>query len=129
MSAGLSHVEIFGDEPEKLAELYRELFGWHIEQAPGIDYWRIRSDAGEAAQAIGGAARRPSFELQGWLPYIQVASVSGAITVTERHGGRVLKPRTAVPRAAWYAVLADSAGNAFAVWEPDPTAFPIPMPD
>ena len=47
----------------------------------------------------------------------------------ERHGGRVLKPRTAVPRAAWYAVLADPAGNAFAVWESDPTAFPPPMPD
>lgn len=129
MMAGLSHVEIFGDEPQKLAELYRELFGWQIEQAPGIDYWRIRSDAGEAAHAIGGVARRPSFELQGWLPYIQVASVSGAVSIAERHGGRVLKPRTAVPRAAWYAVLADAAGNAFAVWEPDPTAFPIPMPD
>ena len=23
----------------------------------------------------------------------------------------------------------DPAGNAFAVWEPDPTAFPIPEPD
>ncbi|MFO1067621.1 MAG: hypothetical protein U1E14_03770 [Geminicoccaceae bacterium] len=39
------------------------------------------------------------------------------------------KPRTPVPRTAWYAVIADPAGNAFAVWEPDPTAFPLPMPD
>jgi hypothetical protein len=125
MSAGLSHVEIFGDDPEQLAGLYRELFGWRIEKAPGIDYWRIEGEAG----AVGGVARRPPVELQGWLPYVQVPSVSAAIEVVERHGGRVLKPRTAVPRAAWYAVLADPAGNAFAVWEPDPTAFPPPMPD
>jgi predicted enzyme related to lactoylglutathione lyase len=125
MSTGLSHVEIFGDEPEQLADLYRELFGWRIEKAPGIDYWRIEGEAG----AVGGVARRPPVELKGWLPYVQVPSVSGAIEVVERHGGRVLKPRTAVPRAAWYAVLADPAGNAFAVWEPDPTAFPPPVPD
>ena len=125
MSAGLSHVEIFGDDPEQLAGLYRELFGWRIEKAPGIDYWRIEGEAG----AVGGVARRPPVELQGWLPYVQVPSVRAAVEVIERHGGRVLKPRTAVPRAAWYAVVADPAGNAFAVWEPDPTAFPPPMPD
>ena len=125
MSAGLSHVEIFGDDPEQLAGLYRELFGWRIEKAPGIDYWRIEGEAG----AVGGVARRPPVELQGWLPYVQVPSVTAAVEVIERHGGRVLKPRTAVPRAAWYAVLADPAGNAFAVWESDPTAFPPPMPD
>ena len=53
MSAGLSHVEIFGDDPEQLAGLYRELFGWRIEKAPGIDYWRIEGEAG----AVGGVAR------------------------------------------------------------------------
>ena len=57
------------------------------------------------------------------------ASVSEALAITERHGGRILKPRTAVPRTGWYAVLADQAGNAFAIWEPDASAFPPPMPD
>ncbi|MER2510490.1 VOC family protein [Amaricoccus sp.] len=124
----LSHFEIFGDEPEKLAELYAALFGWRIEQAPGVDYWRIRNGDG-AAQSIGGLARRPSFELRGWLAYFQVPSVTDAIATVERHGGRVLKERTAVPRTAWYAVIADPADNAFAVWEPDPLAFPPPEPD
>lgn len=124
----LSHFEIFGDEPEKLAELYAALFGWRIEQAPGVDYWRIQ-DGDAAAQPIGGLARRPAFELQGWLAYFQIPSVADAIATVERHGGRVLKERTAVPRTAWYAVISDPAGNAFAVWEPDPLAFPPPEPD
>ncbi|MFO1079003.1 MAG: VOC family protein [Reyranellaceae bacterium] len=126
MTNALSHVEIFGDEPEALAALYRELFGWRIEQAPGVDYWRVGTAEGET---VGGIARRPPFEVPGWLPYLRVASVSDAVAIAERHGARVLKPRTPVPRTAWYAVIADPAGNAFAVWEPDPTAFPLPMPD
>lgn len=124
----LSHFEIFGDEPAKLAKLYTALFGWRIEQAPGVDYWRIQGGDG-AATSIGGLARRPPFELQGWLAYFQVPSVAEAMITIEAHGGRVLKERTAVPRTAWYAVIADPAGNAFAVWEPDPLAFPLPEPD
>ena len=124
----LSHFEIFGDEPEKLADLYSALFGWRVEQAPGVDYWRIQGDGG-AEQMIGGLARRPPFALQGWLAYFQVGSVTEAVSIVEQHGGSVLKERTAVPRTAWYAVVADPAGNAFAVWEPDALAFPPPEPD
>ncbi|MFO1104678.1 MAG: VOC family protein [Amaricoccus sp.] len=126
MSVGVSHFELFGDEPEKLAGLYGELFGWSVEQAPGIDYWRIQ---GADGQMLGGVTRRPPFALEGWLAYFQVGSVEEAIATVERHGGRVLKERTAVPRTAWYAVIADPAGNAIAVWEPDPLAFPPPEPD
>lgn len=125
--SSLSHFEIFGDEPEKLAELYRDLFGWRIEQAPGVDYWRVQS--GADGPMIGGLARRPPFPLQGWLPYFPVPSAAEAVATVERHGGRVLKERSAVPRTGWYAVLADSAGNTFAVWETDPRAFPMPEPD
>jgi len=34
-----------------------------------------------------------------------------------------------VPKTAWYAVVADPEGNIFAVWQPDPVAFPPPQPD
>ncbi len=126
--SSLSHFEMFGDEPEKLAELYRDLFGWRIEQAPGVDYWRVQSGA-EDGPMIGGLARQPPFPLQGWLPYFPVPSVAEAVATIERHGGRVLKERTPVPRTGWYAVLTDPAGNAFAVWETDPLAYPMPEPD
>ena len=33
--AAVTHFEIFAEEPEKLADFYRNLFGWQIEQAPG----------------------------------------------------------------------------------------------
>jgi len=47
----------------------------------------------------------------------------------QRLGGQLLQPKTAVPRAAWYAFVADPAGNIFALWQPDETALPVPEPD
>ena len=39
----LSHFEIDGEQPSGLADFYRKVFGWKIEQTPGVDYWRIQT--------------------------------------------------------------------------------------
>jgi hypothetical protein len=43
MSA-VTHFEIYATEPGKLADFYRTLFGWQLDKAPGIDYWRIQTE-------------------------------------------------------------------------------------
>jgi uncharacterized protein len=128
MPGRLSNFEIYGEAPETLAAFYREVLGWRIERAEGVDYWRIHMDAG-AALTTGGLTRPPGFATLGWMPFVEVGSVEAALMAAERLGGQVLKPKTAVPRTAWHAVIADPAGNAFLVWEPDPLAFPPPEPD
>ena len=44
-------------------------------------------------------------------------------------GGSVVRPKAAVPKAAWYAVVADPQGNIFAIWQADPLAMPLPEPE
>ena len=129
MPGRVTHFEIYGDAPEALAAFYREVLGWHIEKAEGVDYWRVHPEAGEGGNAGGGLAYRPPVPVSGWLQYVQVESLDAAVAKAERAGGRVLRERTAVPRTAWYAVIADPEGNAFAIWQPDPKAFPLPEPD
>jgi predicted enzyme related to lactoylglutathione lyase len=129
MAAHLTNFEIYGGEPERLAEFYAALFGWRIEKTPGVDYWRIEVGADAPALATGGLTHPPGFGSQGWLPFVQVSSCAEALATAEHLGGTVLKERTAVPRVAWHGVIADPAGNRFLVWEPDPTAFPPPEPD
>jgi predicted enzyme related to lactoylglutathione lyase len=46
MSA-LTYFEIHGEERAKLAEFYRNLFGLQVDQAPGIDDWRIQTGASD----------------------------------------------------------------------------------
>ena len=63
------------------------------------------------------------------VPFIAVEAIDAVIAAAEAHGGRVVRPKAAVARTAWVAILADPAGNRFAVWQADPTAFPPLAPD
>jgi predicted enzyme related to lactoylglutathione lyase len=130
MSFPFTHAEVFGEDPAALAAFYHAVLGWTVTQADGVDYWRIAaaSETGGTAFA-GGIARRPDFMPPGWLPYARVDDIGGCVAEALRRGGRLLREATAVPRTGWYAVIADPEGNAFAVFQPDPKAMPLPLPD
>ena len=129
MTGLVTHFEIYGGDPAKLAEFYANLFGWQIEKAEGVDYWRI-SGGPRGSDAIGGGITfRPDGIPGGWLCYARVASVDETIARALSLGGRVVRPKTAVPRTAWYAVITDPEHNGFGIWEPSATAFPPPEPD
>jgi uncharacterized protein len=126
LTSSVTHFEIYAEEPAKLAVFYRSLFGWQIDQAPGIDYWRIRTEATGAVDVNGGLTYRPIPGPHSWVHYVNVASVDDALTQVQQLGGAVLRPKTAVPKTAWYGIVADPEGNIFGIWEADPTAFPPP---
>ena len=129
MSGRMNHFEVYGEDPGELAKFYAGLFGWQIEKAPGVDYWRIRTEPKNGPGFNGGLAHRWAEGPHSWLPYVTVASVDTALARAECMGARIARPKTAVPRTGWYAVLADPQGNSFAIWQTDPTAFPPPEPD
>ena len=43
MATPVTHFEIYAEEPAKLADFYRNMFGWQLEKMSGIDYWRIQT--------------------------------------------------------------------------------------
>jgi hypothetical protein len=127
--AAVTHFEIYAEKPEGLADFYRSLFGWQLDKSPGLDYWRIKSDATDASVINGGLTYRPFPGPRSWVHYVHVESLDAAVADVLRLGGAVLRPKTAVPKAAWYAVVSDPEGNIFAVWQRDSSAFPPPQPD
>jgi predicted enzyme related to lactoylglutathione lyase len=124
LSGSVTHFEIYAEDPAKLADFYRGLFGWQVDQAPGIEYWRIRRAPNPGRWR--GLTYRPMPGLRCWVHYVSVPSIDEALTQTELLGGVVLRPKTAVPKTAWYAMASDPEGNIFAIWQADPTAFPPP---
>ncbi len=128
MTATVTHFEIYAEEPAKLAEFYQTLFGWQLDKAPGIEYWRIQKGPAGTPGWSGGLTYRPFPGPRSWVHYVTVDALDEAVVDVLRLGGAVLLPKSAVPRTSWYAVLADPEGNIFAVWQPDPTAFPPPEP-
>lgn len=125
----VTHFEIYGEQPAALAHFYREALGWEVEQMPGLNYFRIQTGAAEGPALHGGLTSRAIPGLNGWLLFINVASLDDTVTKIQSLGGAVVRPKTAVPRTAWVSVIADPDGNMFGVWEADANAFPTPHPD
>jgi len=129
MSNSVTHFEIYGPQPHELADFYRCVFGWQIEQMPAVDYWRIQAGTAPNGALNGGLTHRAIPGLNGWMLYVNVDSLDETVTRVERFGGSVIRPKTAVPKTAWVTIVADPAKNIFGVWQADPSAFPPPMPD
>lgn len=129
MTGTATHFEIFGERPAYLANFYREVLGCRVEQMPGVEYWRVQMDVDEPRALHGGVTYRTIPGLTGWLLYVNVASVDETVALVESLGGRVVRPKTAVPRTAWVTIVADPEGNIFGVWQADAAAFPMPEPD
>jgi uncharacterized protein len=129
MAASVTHFEIYAENLGTLADFYRELFGWQVEQAPGVDYYMIQTGASSDSALRGGLTHRPIEGPRSWVHYVSVDSLEETIARLEQLGGSIVRARTAVPKVAWYAVVADPEGNIFALWQPDPNAFPSAEPD
>jgi len=129
MSASVTHFEIYGEDTTGLAQFYRDLFDWKIEKAPGVDYFRIQTGPPEAHAIAGGLLSRPIPGPRSWVHYVLVGSIDQTIERVLRLGGKLLRPKAAVPKTAWYAVVEDPEGNIFAVYQHDATAMPLPEPE
>jgi uncharacterized protein len=49
----ITHFEIYGEQPVGLADFYRKVFNWQVEQMPGVDYWRIQTGSSEGKPLHG----------------------------------------------------------------------------
>jgi predicted enzyme related to lactoylglutathione lyase len=73
MTAPVTHFEIFAEEPAKLADFYRVLFGWKIEKAPGVDYFHIQTAPPGEGAIRGGLTYRAIPEPRSWVHYVQTS--------------------------------------------------------
>lgn len=129
MECSITHFEIYGEEPSQIAEFYGQIFGWQVERMLGVDYWRIFPHASRNGPLHGGVSYRAVPGLNGWLLYVNVACLDETVELVQKLGGSVVRSKTAVAKVAWVTIVADPANNIFGVWQSDPTAFPVPMPD
>ena len=122
------HFEIPANNPEKLSEFYKDLFGWKVEKmSMGTmgDYWMFETRAGtaqnmEKAQSTagtnGGMMRRVD-PGQRITNYIMVESVDEYAKKTQQLGGKIIIPKTPLPNMGAFAVALDPEGNPFGIFE------------
>jgi predicted enzyme related to lactoylglutathione lyase len=110
--------EIPADEPKRAKTFYSKLFGWKINPFPGAavpDYEHIDT-GGPDASPDGGLMKR-MYPGQPITSYISVPSVTKFMAKVEKLGGKICKPKTAVPGMGYFAICEDTEKNTFAIWE------------
>jgi predicted enzyme related to lactoylglutathione lyase len=130
MDRTIVHFEISADQPERVAQFYRELFGWSIkrwENAGGMEYWVVETVPTDAEgrlvrPGVNGGLMRRMYPGQVPVNYIAVDDLDESVGKAERLGAKVLMRRQPVPGMGWFAQLADTEGNAFAIWQADMAA-------
>jgi predicted enzyme related to lactoylglutathione lyase len=125
----VAHFEIYGDNVEKLADFYRNVFGWGVDKVPGMDYWSVRTvktdNQGAPAETggiNGGLMKRPMPDARTWVNYVSVKSLDESLKKLQSVGGTVLRSKSAVPKMGWFAVVADPEMNVFGIWQDDSSA-------
>lgn len=127
------HVEFAAADPAAIARFYAEVFGWHVERAPGEpmgDALQFQAAGGPGGAFVGaadgagfaGTAHSPASRGGAVLLYLDSEDIEATLAAVERHGGSTLVPRTAIPQAGWYAVFADPAGTRMALFSARPAA-------
>ncbi len=136
MNHTIVHFEIPANDPEKLADFYRNLFGWKIEKAEGeMEYWMV--ETAPQGQGVNGGLMRRQMPEQAVTNYVLVESVDTYCRHIEELGGKVIVPRQELPQefgGGCFAICQDPQGNGFGIFEgtieeevrePDPEITPF----
>ena len=115
-AANIIWFEIPADKPERAQKFYGKLFGWKINPFPGMPDYQHIDTGGADASPDGGLMKRmhPAHTI---TTYINVPSVTKAMAKVKKLGGKICRPKTAVPQMGYFAICLDTEKNAFAVWE------------
>lgn len=131
------HFEIQATDTERLANFYRDVFGWEIRkwENPSFDYWMVMTGPdikeSEVAGSPGinggivarkGPAPNGNEPLTSFVCTIHVPSVDDYVKKVEAAGGGLALAKMAIPGLAWLAYCKDIDGNVFGLYEDDKNA-------
>jgi len=108
MSHPVVHFEIVGKDKQRLESFYGDLFGWQLQDIPGMGYSMVAKEEGGIAGGIGAA--------QGGGPghvtfYVQAEDPQAVLARAEQLGGKTVMPVTDVSDQVTIALLADPEGH------------------
>ena len=101
--------QIRGKDPQRLAEFYRELFGWDIAAANAMGIFSIPPGIGGPVEGVGGhilGAEAPGVSI-----FVQVLDLNETLRRAEEMGGRAVMQPFDVPGGPTIAQMADPEGN------------------
>lgn len=88
MTRPVVHFEIRGKDSQRLAEFYRELFGWNIDSANSMGIMSVGHGIGGPEAGVGGHIR--AADSPGVSIFVQVLDLNETLRKAEEMGGRAV---------------------------------------
>lgn len=107
--ARVTHFELPSDDLAASRKFYENVFGWKLEQYPGMDYWLVTT--GEPGTpgidgAIGGAANG----MKATVNTVEVDNLDETIRQVLANGGTVIMPKDEIPGVGFLAYVREPGG-------------------
>lgn len=103
------HFEIQSNKQKEVQKFYADLFDWHVEEQPQMEYGMVdtHTDPKGINGGIGGTNGGPNRVTF----YVEVADLQAALDKAEKLGGKTVMPPMDIPDAVSMAMFSDPEGN------------------
>jgi len=118
MAGEIVHYELPTEDVDRAQAFWGGLFGWQFQGSgmPEMDY-RMAQICETAGVAIFPSEERPGHA----NVYHAVDDIDASVTRVRDLGGHA-EDKSPVPGHGWFAACKDTEGNAFHLWQGDPSA-------
>jgi uncharacterized protein len=118
--ARVVHFEIPARDPERSVAFYKKALGWKIKRWGKEQYWMVSTGDAKTPGIDGGIM--PKKDLKTTVNTVDVTSVDKAVAKVVAAGGKLVRPKNAIPTMGWLAYCADPDGNVFGLMQMDAKA-------
>jgi len=119
--ARVGHFDMMAEDPQRAVDFYSKVFGWKFAKWDGpMEYWLITTGDRSEPGIDGGLGRGRPVDEQ--VLTITPVKLDEAIRAIESAGGKMLRPRGAIPGVGWFASFRGPDGNILGLMEEDPSA-------
>lgn len=121
MSNRVMHFEIPSDDTSNLRHFFNSVFGWTFTESGNHDYWLAHS-GDDHEPGINGAIMKKVGEGQPVINTIEVENLDSIAESIISEGGKIMKPKFAVPGVGWLLFFADPDNNIHGAMQMDTSA-------
>jgi len=102
------HIEISSVNQEESGRFYADLFGWHVEQMPEMNYatFETHEGVGGGFNPIGDGVPAGTVTV-----YVDTDDIDATLAKAEKLGGQTLATKTDIPGIGWFGLFRDPSGN------------------
>ena len=126
MAGEVVHFEIPYEKPERAKGFYSEVFGWKMNEQPGMDYTLVSTGPTDEKGMLtkpgminGGMMKRQP-KVKSPVVTISVDDIEKTFEKIEAMGGKTLIKKQQVGEMGWSAYAKDSEGNVIGLWQNNP---------